>query len=191
MSDARYTLDRVVAAPPATVLAAIRHGIPATGRSAVPSELRKKRVTGVHGRVRGDRFSIGVKQTSEGGSTGMVGQVVADEGGGRVRATVEDDRHGPAIALGCFAIAAVFAIRGDGSSAWAFAGLGAVVGIMVAVGRASGAINHAEARFLVAWLDGVLDGVLEAFPPPLHSDQIGTRSGAPVSADASAGAAGP
>jgi hypothetical protein len=191
MSDSRYTLDRVVAAPPETVLAAIRHAIPATGRSAVPSELRKRTVIGVSGRVRGDRFTVGMKQTSEGGSTGMVGQVVADEGGCRVRATVEDDRHGPAIALICFAIAAVFAMRGDGGSAWAAAFFGAVIGIVTGVRRASGAINHAEARFLIAWLEGVLDRVPETFPPPLHSDRIGTRSGAPVSTDASTGAAEP
>jgi hypothetical protein len=165
MSDPRYRVERRLDAPPDAVIAAIRDAIRTTKTTEIPLDLRKRTITGLSGKVRGRRFTAGLAQLLEGDLTEMAGHVIAaEDGGSLVQASVADDRHAPAVALVVIGIAGVMAFTGQPGAAWV-AGAGVVIGIVAWMRNATGAINHDEARFLVDWLNGVLDR-MPASPSP-------------------------
>lgn len=180
MSDPRYRVERRLEAPPDAVLAAIRQALTATRTADIPPHLRRTTITGIAGGVRGPRFRVGFTQWAEGDVTEVVGHVVpADDGGSLVQASVADDRNAPAFIAVTLGIVLLVALAGGQAAAW-IAGVAAVVGIMAWVRRAMGGVNHDEARFLVAWLEGVLD----RFPPspPMRERGMQDQPDAPPTA---------
>lgn len=157
MSDPRYRLARHVPAPPDAVLAAIQGAIADTRRSDIPAPVRKG-VRGVVGKVRGERFTIWLDHSSEGGVTELIGMVVAAEGGGSdVRASAAQDRTAGPAALVAFGVAGVLAWTGNGEIAWVAAGFGAILLIEAAIRSKTGITSYDEAAFLLQWLQAALD----------------------------------
>lgn len=157
MSDPRYHVARRVDAPAEVVLAALTRSL-RTARRDLPLH-RPKGVYGARGRLRGDRFTVWPDRLLEGVDTQLAGVVRAcDDGGSDVRASVLDEPGAGGLVLVLLALAAVAAVAGIGG-AWWLVGVAAVVGIITAVRRAAGAIDHAEAAFLRDWLNAVLDDV--------------------------------
>lgn len=163
MTRPTYRLERHVPAPPDAVLAAIRDAVARTERRRIPPGLQRG-VRGLRGKARGPRFTVSLDHT-EGGDTELVGTVVgADGGGSEVRASVLDSRHAPVEALVLLGIATILAVTGNGGAAWMMAGFAALVAIITTFRRATGRMDHAEAAFLLEWLDGVLDPPASADP---------------------------
>ena len=165
MSDAKYRLARRIPAPPDAVLAAIRDALSGTQRRHIPPPLQKG-VGGMRGKVRGQRFTVGLEHTGEGAeATDLVGMVVPAYGGGSdVRASVLDSRNAPVEALVLLGIAAVLALTGNGGAAWMLVGFAALVAIIATFRDATGLTNHDESAFLLNWLNAVLDPL--ASPDP-------------------------
>jgi hypothetical protein len=165
MSAPKYRLARRISAPPDAVLAAIRDALAGTQRRDLPPHLQKG-VGGLRGKVRGQRFTVGLKHTGEGGeATDLVGMVVpADDGGSDVRASVLDSRNAPVEALMLLGIAGILALTGNGGAAWMLVGFAALVAIITTFRQATGLIDHEEAAFLLEWLNAVLDPL--ASPDP-------------------------
>lgn len=169
MSRGEYVVDRRVGAPPETVLAMIQERVGTTRRAALPLEVRRG-ARGLRGKVRGQRFTAWV-DVSEGDGTDLHGWVLPDgEGRVRVHARVQSERNTWMFVLGLLALAAVVTMTG-GEDGWMIAGLAVLLGIISQVRRAGGATNHAQADFLLRWLNGVLD----QFPAP--PDPPSTRPG--------------
>lgn len=173
MSDERYVVDRRVGATPEMVEAAILQALAAARRGDLPRAL-PRRVHGLWGKVRGGRFTAWLHESSEGGGPDLHGWILpAGDGATRVHANVEEDRNtGPAV-LGTMAFAGVLSLVGVEGAGW-FAWVAVAVGAIAAIRRAAGAMDHAHARYLTAWLNGVLDGLPAAAPasadsPPGHS----------------------
>lgn len=158
MSHPQYRLARRVPAPPDAVLAAIRRSITRTQRRDLPPQLQKG-VSGLSGKVRGQRFTVGLDHTGEGGNpTELVGMVVpAEEGGSEVRASVLDSHGAPTLELVLFGIAGFFAVLGIEVFAWTATGFAALALVTTIVRDAAGLIDHETAAFLLQWLNGVLD----------------------------------
>jgi hypothetical protein len=174
MSDPRYRVARHVPAPPDAVLAAIRDALATARRSDIPAQVRKG-VRGLVGKVRGERFTIWLDDSSEGGRTELVGMVVAAEGGGSdVRASAVQDHDAGPTAMVVFGIAGVLAWAGSGDVAWVAAGFGVLLAVTAAIRSRTGITSHDEAAFLLQWLQTALD--------PL--DPLDTPSAAPAPDDA-------
>jgi hypothetical protein len=157
MSDPRYRIARHVAAPPDAVLAALQRAIADARRSDIPAQLRKG-VRRMVGKVRGERFTIWLDDSSEGGRTELVGMVVAAESGGSdVRASAVQDHNAGTTAMVVFGIAGVLAWAGSGDAAWVAAGFGVLLAVTAAIRSRIGITRHDEAAFLLQWLQGALD----------------------------------
>lgn len=156
--DPEYRLARRISAPPDAVLAAIRAAVDGTQRHDLPAPLQKG-VRGMRGKVRGQRFTIGLEHTGEGPEeTDLVGMVVpAKDGGSDVRASVMDSHGAPTHALVLLGIAGIFALAGSSGVAWMLAGFAALIAVIATFRDATGLINHDEAAFLMDWLNAVLD----------------------------------
>ena len=179
MRHPQYRLARRIPAPPDAVLAAIRNAIAGTRRRDIPPHLQKG-VSGVRGKVRGPRFTVGLEQAGESGdATDLVGMVVAaDDGGSDVRASVMDSRGAPVHALVLLAVAAILVLTGSSGVAWMLAGFAALVATVATIRNAKGLINDDEAAFLLAWLNGVLDplATLDAGATPDGADRVSSPS---------------
>lgn len=172
MSDPKYQVALRLAAPPDAVLAAIHQAIATTRRGDLPAHLQRG-VRGMRGKVRGQRFTVGLEHTGDGGEeTDLVGMVVPAEGGrSDVRASVLDSHGAPTHALVLLGIAGGLALAGLGELAWVATGFAALVAIIATFRDATGLIDHDEAAFLVQWLRGVLDPLAAPHPhPPAPTD---------------------
>lgn len=171
MSDPRYRVARHVPAPPDIVLAAIQGAIAGARRSDIPAPVRRG-VRGLVGKVRGERFTLWLDHSSEGGSqTELIGMVVAAEGGGSdVRASAAQDRNAGPAALVAFGVAGVLAATGNGDIAWVAAGFGAILLIAAAIRSRTGITSHDEAAFLLQWLQAALDPLAAPTPAPAQED---------------------
>lgn len=168
MSDPRYHVARRVDAPPDAVLAAIRDAL-ATGWRGDPPLRHPKGTRGVRGKVRDERFTAWLDGVSERDDTRLLGTVHPADGGSDVRASVLDEPGANTAVVVLLGLAAIAALAGIGG-AWWIAGFAALGGIVTAVRRASGAINHREAAFLRDWLNAVLDRVQSSSPMPASND---------------------
>lgn len=163
-------------APPDAVLGAVRDAL-ATGHQGNPARRRPRGAQGARGRVRGYGFTVWISGGPEGDGTRLSGTVHPVEGGGSdVRASVLA-RQGAAtdvlVALGMAVVAVIAGIQRN----WLIAGFAAASGIVAAVRRAAGAMNHDEAAFLREWVNAVLDRVEAPGAAPSANDRA--RPGIP------------
>lgn len=153
-----YKVDRRVAAPPETVLTAIRDGIRATRTSDIPRELRETFVPVLRGKVSRQRFAIHLDGMDE-RSHDLAGYVLpAEDGGSRVVADVGVGRPPERMPLALLAVAAVMAVAG--LEGWVTLAVVAAVAWLAGVaGKRFARVPAREAEFLLSWLDRVLDGL--------------------------------
>ncbi len=165
MSRPEYLVDRRVGAAPETVLAMIRDAAATTRRTALPPRVRKG-ARGLRARVRDDRFTVWVDQVFEGDGEHLHGWVLPDgAGAARVQASVQIERNAGIEVLVLLALACVVVLTG-GPDWWIFVAFAVLVGIISAVRRSGGIMNHDRASFLVQWLGAVLDRLPSAPPAP-------------------------
>jgi hypothetical protein len=182
MSRRDYVVDRRVGAPPEKVLAAIQERIGTTRRAELPLEVRRG-ARGLRGKVRRQQFTVRVDE-SEGDGTDLHGWVLPDgEGRTRVHARIQGERNTWMFVLGLFVLAAVVTLTG-GEDGWMIAAGAVALGILSAVRREGGFMNHAQADFLLGWINDVLDQLPAASPAPparpLHRRRSLSRSGSPA-----------
>ena len=164
MREARYAVDRRVAAPPDAVLAALADAAARTRRRDIPPALQRG-VSGLRCKVRGARFNLRLDERSEGSATDVQGWVVpAGEGQSRVQASAADDR-GAGWGIAVFlALALGIQLSGGEGAGW-MAGIAAFLALITIIRHAAGAVDEPQAGYLIQWLNEVLDTLPAPGPP--------------------------